>query len=140
MAMNNADGGHSSGDAIHEGSAGSGDSLCVAACLYHAFSDPTRLAILQALIDGEQNVTELRSRVNLAQSTVSKHLACLRECGLVSVRPEGRKSVYSITHAEQVHALFAATEALLTLTGSSVALCTKTQETVNHCVQEEVSR
>jgi DNA-binding transcriptional ArsR family regulator len=47
--------------------------------------------------------------MHLAQSTVSKHLACLRDCGLVTTRVEGRASWYSLTDPERLRAL--ATEA-----------------------------
>lgn len=95
----------------------------VAACLFHGFSDRSRLAILQHLVLGEHRVGELAAHLDLAQSTVSKHLACLRECGLVVSRPQGRASMFSLTHPDEVLALLQAAEALLALTGEAVALC-----------------
>ncbi len=68
-------------------------------------------------------MTDLTSHVGLSQSTVSKHLACLRECGLVTSRPQGRASVYSLTHPDALDGLFAAAERLLSLTGDAVTLC-----------------
>ena len=97
--------------------------LDAAACLFHGFSDPSRLTILRHLALGEQRVTDLTAHIGLAQSTVSKHLACLRDCGLVTVRPEGRASVYSLTHPEALDGLFRAAETLLDLTGEAVTLC-----------------
>ena len=94
-----------------------------AACLFHSFSDPSRLAILQHLALGEHRVGELAVHLGLAQSTVSKHLACLKECGLVESRPQGRASVFTLTHPDAVLALLQAAEALLALTGDAVALC-----------------
>jgi len=99
------------------------DGLVAASCLFHGFSDPSRLAILQHLALGEHRVVDLTAHVGLAQSTVSQHLACLRECGLVTARPEGRATVYSLTHAETLMDLWAAAERLLDLTGDRVALC-----------------
>ena len=99
------------------------DGLVAAACLFHGFSDPSRIAILQHLALGEHRVVDLTSHVGLAQSTVSKHLSCLRDCGLVTARPEGRATVYSINHAEELMDLWAAAERLLALTGDRVALC-----------------
>ena len=75
-------------------------SLSAAACLFRGFSDASRLAILQHLAIGEHRVVDLTAHLGLAQSTVSKHLACLKDCGLVSSRPEGRASVYSLNHSE----------------------------------------
>ena len=66
---------------------------------------------------------ELTEHLGLAQSTVSKHLACLRDCGLVTSRPQGRASVFSLTRPEALADLLAAAERLLELTGDAVALC-----------------
>ena len=97
--------------------------LSTAACLFHGFSDPSRLAILRHLSLGEHRVVELTEHLGLAQSTVSKHLACLRDCGLVSSKPQGRASVFSLTHPEAMLDLLSAAEHLLELTGDAVALC-----------------
>lgn len=97
--------------------------LSVAACLFNGFSDPSRLAILQHLAIGEHRVVDLTRHLGLAQSTVSKHLACLRDCGLVQSRPQGRASLFSLTHPAATLDVLAATERLLGLTGDAVALC-----------------
>jgi DNA-binding transcriptional ArsR family regulator len=94
-----------------------------AACLFHGLSDPSRLAILRHLAGGEQRVVDLTARLGLAQSTVSKHLACLKDCGLVTSRPQGRASVFSLNHAGSVMELLAAAERLLAATGDAVTLC-----------------
>jgi DNA-binding transcriptional ArsR family regulator len=97
--------------------------LEAAACLFHGFSDSSRLSILQHLALGEHRVVELTAHLGLAQSTVSKHLLCLKHCGLVQSRPVGRASVFSLTHPEATQRLFAAAEELLRLTGAAVTLC-----------------
>jgi DNA-binding transcriptional ArsR family regulator len=97
--------------------------LTVASCLFHGFSDPTRLAILRHLALGEHRVVDLTAHLGLSQSTVSKHLACLRDCGLVIWRPQGRASMYSLAHPDASMALLGAAEKLLALTGDAVALC-----------------
>ena len=99
------------------------DGLAAAACLFHGFSDPSRIAILQHLALGEHRVVDLTAHIGLAQSTVSKHLACLRDCGLVTARPEGRATIYSLNHAEALMGLWVAAERLLALTGDAVTLC-----------------
>lgn len=58
----------------------------------------------------------------MAQSTVSAHVACLRNCDLVVGRPEGRQIFYSLARPELLD-LFAAAETLLTATGATVELC-----------------
>ncbi|MCP2266696.1 ArsR/SmtB family transcription factor [Promicromonospora thailandica] len=97
--------------------------LVVAACLFHGFSDPSRLAILRHLALGEHRVVDLTRHLGLAQSTVSKHLACLRDCGLVESRPQGRASMFSLAHPGATLAVLESAERLLALTGDAVALC-----------------
>jgi DNA-binding transcriptional ArsR family regulator len=97
--------------------------LSVAACLFNGFSDASRLAIVRHLALGEHRVVDLTEHLGLAQSTVSKHLACLRDCGLVESRPQGRASLFSLTHPDATLALLSAAERLLDLTGDAVALC-----------------
>lgn len=97
--------------------------LTAAACLFHGFSDPSRLAIVRHLALGQHRVVDLTGHLGLAQSTVSKHLACLKDCGLVTSRPEGRASVWSLNHPGTVMDLLASTERLLALTGDAVTLC-----------------
>jgi DNA-binding transcriptional ArsR family regulator len=96
--------------------------LAPAVALFHGLSDPTRLAILERLTDGEARVVDLTGLLGIAQSTVSAHLACLRECGLVTGRPEGRQMFYSLTRPELMD-LLASAETLLAATGNAVALC-----------------
>jgi DNA-binding transcriptional ArsR family regulator len=67
-----------------------------AAALFRSLGDASRLAILRRLAAGEARVVDLTAQLGLAQSTVSKHLACLRDCGLVEVRPVGRASVFRL--------------------------------------------
>lgn len=97
--------------------------LSPAASLFHSLSDPNRLAILRHLSLGEHRVVELVDHLGLAQSTVSKHLACLRDCGLVDSRPVGRASVFTLTTRAALLEVFAAAERLLVLTGDAVDLC-----------------
>lgn len=97
--------------------------LEAARCLFHGFGDRSRLAIVQHLLTGEHRVVDLTNHLGLTQGTVSKHLACLRECGVAVMRNEGRASVYSLAHPEATRALLVAAENLLALTGDAVVLC-----------------
>ena len=96
--------------------------LTPAAALFHSLSDETRLRIVQYLAGGEARVVDLVRELGLAQSTVSAHLACLRDCGLVDYRAQGRQSFYFLTRPELMDLLQAA-EGVLAATGSAVALC-----------------
>ncbi|WP_084195854.1 ArsR/SmtB family transcription factor [Streptosporangium amethystogenes] len=93
-----------------------------AAALFHSLADETRLRIVARLARGEARVVDLTAELGLAQSTVSKHLACLRDCDLVDYRAEGRQSFYSLTRPELMD-LLASAEHLLAATGHAVVLC-----------------
>ena len=97
--------------------------LSAAACMFRSLGDPARLAILRHLALGEHRVVDLTAHLGLAQSTVSAHLACLRDCGLVTSRPQGRASLWALDHAADLLDLLAAAERLLAATGDAVALC-----------------
>ena len=96
--------------------------LTAAVALFRSLADPTRLAIARRLASGEARVVDLTAELGLPQSTVSSHVACLRDCGLIDYRPQGRSSVYRVTHPELIER-FAVAETLLGATGEAVALC-----------------
>lgn len=96
--------------------------LVGAVALFHGLSDPTRLAILRQLASGEARVVDLTRSLGLPQSTVSSHLACLRDCRLITGRPEGRQMFYAIAAPELLD-LLASAETLLAATGDAVTLC-----------------
>ncbi|GAA0793611.1 putative transcriptional regulator, ArsR family protein [Spirilliplanes yamanashiensis] len=98
------------------------DDLAPAAALFRGLADQTRLEILRRLAGGELRVVDLTAELGMAQSTVSAHLACLRDCGLVTGRPEGRQMFYALSRPELLDVLRAA-EQLLAATGASIALC-----------------
>ncbi|PZS27563.1 MAG: ArsR family transcriptional regulator, partial [Pseudonocardiales bacterium] len=94
----------------------------LAAKLFRGFADPTRMQILFALQAGERRVTDLMTEVGGSQANISGHLACLKGCGLVVDRPQGRSSYYRIAQPE-VRRLLEAAEALLAAVGHDVSLC-----------------
>ncbi|WP_396845191.1 ArsR/SmtB family transcription factor [Mycobacterium intracellulare] len=74
--------------------------------------------------------------MGLEQSTVSKHLACLRDCDLVVSDPAGRASLFRLTRPELVDLLTAA-ETVLRATGNTIVLCPCCS--VDPCTSEAVS-
>lgn len=71
--------------------------------LIKALGDDTRQGILRWLQrDGELNVSEICERVEKEQSNVSHHLTCLRNCGLVSTRRDGKSIYYTLNGEERV--------------------------------------
>ena len=90
--------------------------------LFRGLGDPTRLSIVRSLAGGERRVTDLVAELGTSQPNVSGHLACLRECGLVLDRPEGRAVWYRLAVPELFDVLLA-TEGLLGQVGHHIELC-----------------
>lgn len=63
---------------------------------FKLLSEPTRLRILQLLMQGEKNVNELVQALRTTQANVSKHLGILADGGLVTRRKEGVSTIYRI--------------------------------------------
>ena len=64
--------------------------------LFRTLADPTRRALFERLCrEGEQTVATLTQQAGVSQPAVSKHLALLKQAGLVLDRPEGRQTHYS---------------------------------------------
>lgn len=61
-----------------------------------ALGDPTRLAVLQALLQGPLHVNDLLKRVTVGQSLLSHHLKVLREAGLVLSKRDGKAVLYQV--------------------------------------------
>lgn len=92
--------------------------------LFRGFSDTSRLSILSLLRNGEQSVGQLVAATGLSQPNVSAHLACLRDCGLVVSRQEGRNVFYTLAD-ERLEDIFLAAEDVLQRVGQRVYECTR---------------
>jgi DNA-binding transcriptional ArsR family regulator len=64
--------------------------------LFHALGEPTRFRIMETMRAGECAVGDIVERMDIQQSGVSRHLRILMEAGIVQVRPEGQKRLYSL--------------------------------------------
>ncbi len=72
------------------------DASVATARLFRALADPTRLALLRRLAEGDASVSELVAALDVPQSRVSNHLACLRWCELVTSEKVGRSVIYRL--------------------------------------------
>jgi DNA-binding transcriptional ArsR family regulator len=95
-----------------EASTNSQRKLDLLAKLFRGFADPSRLSLLQALSHGEQCVSELVAITNLSQPNASGHLACLKDCGLVTSRQQGRQVFYRLADDEVGSILLGADDVL----------------------------
>jgi ArsR family transcriptional regulator len=92
---------------------------------FRALGDPTRIRLLQVLTEaatGECSVGELVAAVDAPQSRVSTHLGCLRWCGLVQTRREGKQVYYRVADP-RVRELLALGSAVLHDHAAGVASC-----------------
>ena len=72
--------------------------------IFKAVGDETRLKILEMVSCGELCACEILESFQISQSTLSYHMKLLTDCGLVSVRRDGKRMLYS-TQPEQVQAV-----------------------------------
>jgi DNA-binding transcriptional ArsR family regulator len=95
---------------------------------FRGLGDPSRLRILELLRrEGELSVGDLVERLRLSQPKVSNHLACLRWCGFIETRREGR-IVYNRIADPRVDGLLDLAESLLAHNAEHVAACCAIEE------------
>ena len=99
-------------------------SIDLQAKLFRGFADPSRLSILEALREGERTVSDLVQTTGFTQPNVSNHLSCLRDCGLVTVRQQGRFAYYMISD-DRVAKLLLMADELLADVAKGVYECTR---------------
>ncbi len=88
---------------------------------FHGLADPSRLGILDALRTGERTAGETAAAAGLSASNTSRHLACLKECGLVEARQDWRHVFYRL--ADGVSELLAANDAFIERVADRVSAC-----------------
>jgi ArsR family transcriptional regulator len=91
---------------------------------FRVLGDPTRLRIIDALLEGERTVSELVDQLRVPQSRVSNHLACLRWCRLAESERRGRTVVYRIAD-ERVRDLLALASLLAEPNCDHLESCTR---------------
>jgi DNA-binding transcriptional ArsR family regulator len=64
--------------------------------VFQVLADPTRRRIVEVLRSGERSVGELVQAVDIGQPGVSRQLAILEDADFVTVRPDGRRRLYSL--------------------------------------------
>lgn len=95
----------------------------IVAKYFRGLGDPIRLRILQLLRDeGELSVGDLVRRLGLPQPKISNHLACLRWCGFIEARREGR-IVYNRIADARIAKMLDLAESLLADNAEHVAAC-----------------
>ena len=90
--------------------------------LYRGFADPSRLSILEALRLGPLTVSSIVEHTGLARTNVSNHLRCLSDCHLVISEPQGRYTLYHLSHP-QIAVVLATTEEILRDIAQGISAC-----------------
>ncbi|GIW08351.1 MAG: hypothetical protein KatS3mg060_3156 [Dehalococcoidia bacterium] len=88
---------------------------------FRGLAEPGRLAILDALRDGSRSAGEVAAAAGMTPSNASRHLACLRDCGLVVARQEWRTVHYAL--ADGVAAFLAEADRFIGTVAERVAAC-----------------
>jgi len=70
--------------------------LAMIAERFRALSEPVRLRLLNTLMAGERNVTQLVEAAGTGQANVSKHLSILKQAGMIATRREGLSTICAI--------------------------------------------
>lgn len=92
--------------------------------LLRSLADPSRLAILDVLRERELCAGEVAEAAGLTLSNASRHLACLRDCGLVESRQEWRHVYYRLAGEHVTHLLDEA-DLVLRVVAERVAACAR---------------
>ncbi len=97
----------------------------ITAKFFHGLSDLTRLRMVEVLLDeGEKNVSELVEILGQPQSRVSNHLACLRWCGYVDSRRDGKYVYYRVSDP-RVRELLALARGVIADNAAAILSCTR---------------
>ncbi len=92
---------------------------------FDGLANPTRLKIVELLLDrGEMNVGEIIEAVQMSQGQVSNQLACLKWCGYVTSRSEGRFVYYRVTDA-RIRDLINLARAVVADNAENIRACTR---------------
>lgn len=100
------------------------ESSALYAKFFHGLSHPVRLQIVLHLLEGERNVTDLMELLGLKQALVSNHLACLKWCGFVTARHEGRNVYYAVADG-RIRQVVALGQAVVADNAAHIAACTR---------------
>lgn len=90
--------------------------------LFRGLGDRSRLAILESLLEGAKNVSELVEETGLSQPNASMHLDCLFCCGLVKKERKGRFVYYEI-RSQKTQQLLQAADRALSEAAEQIAMC-----------------
>jgi DNA-binding transcriptional ArsR family regulator len=86
------------------------------------FGDKTRLLILECIKDNEKSVSQIMEEVQGSQSSISQHISCLKGCGLIVGRQDGKFIYYRLKN-EQIKQLLSMFDTVLASVEENIAIC-----------------
>lgn len=111
------------------------DPLDIKVKLIKGFADKTRLLILECIKDKEKTVSQIVKEIKGNQSNISQHLACLKGCGIIVGRQDGKFMYYGIRD-EQIKTMLNMFDLILGDVEQQVADCDKNDQCLS---SEEMS-
>ncbi|WP_246367138.1 ArsR/SmtB family transcription factor [Paraliobacillus salinarum] len=90
----------------------------------HGFSHKTRVQILESVKEEEKTVSQIVNDLNGNQSNISQHLACLKGCGLIVGKKDGKYVYYSVRN-QLVRDLLTMFDVVLEDIQNDIAYCEK---------------
>ena len=94
---------------------------------FKGLGDPTRIRIIEALLEKERNVSELIKILGIPQSNISNHLACLKWYGYITSRKEGTSIYYQITD-ERVKKIMGLAREMIADHAENLYACTRIKD------------
>jgi len=91
---------------------------------FNGLADPTRLRIVELLLERPHTVGEIVATLGLRQSRVSNAMVCLKWCGFVEARREGRYMWYVVTDP-RIRALVSLARTVMADHAAEIACCTR---------------
>jgi len=91
---------------------------------FSGLADPTRLRIIELLLERPHTVGEMVTRLGLRQARVSNALVCLKWCGFVEARRDGRYIWYAVIDP-RVRDLVTLARAVMADHAAEIASCTR---------------
>jgi ArsR family transcriptional regulator, cadmium/lead-responsive transcriptional repressor len=98
--------------------------VAVTARFFSGLADPTRLAIVELLLERPRTVGEIVATLGLRQARVSNALTCLKWCGYVDARREGRYVWYAVADP-RIRALVDLAHSIMADHAAALASCTR---------------
>ena len=98
------------------------DQLELKATMLSGFSNKVRLQILESIKDQEKTVSQIVEEIDGSQSNISQHLACLKGCGIIVGRNEGKYCYYSLRN-QHIRDLLMMFDVVLEDVQNDVACC-----------------